>query len=66
MKNELKEKLNNGQTVIGTWSSLSSSNVINVLGNTGIDFVILDMEHGSMTYENIENMVKQADFFIIL
>ena len=60
-RNKLKEKLKNGQTVIGTWSSLSSPNVIDVLGTTPLDFVIIDMEHGSMTFETTENMVRAAE-----
>ena len=60
-KNVLKEKLKNGETVIGTWSSLSSANVISVLGTTGLDFVVLDMEHGSMSFETVENMVRAAE-----
>jgi len=60
-KNILKQKLKDGQTVIGTWSSLSSPNVINVLGTTGLDFVVIDMEHGSMSFETAENMVRAAE-----
>ena len=60
-KNNLKQKLKNGQIVIGTWSSLSSPNVINVLGTTGLDFVVIDMEHGSMSFETTENMVRSAE-----
>ncbi len=60
-KNLLKEKLKKGKSVIGTWSSLSSANVINVLGSTELDFVIIDMEHGSMSFETIENMVRAAE-----
>ena len=60
-KNILKHQLNEGQTVIGTWSSLSSPNAINVLGTTGLDFVVIDMEHGSMTFETAENMVRAAE-----
>ena len=59
--NNLKEKLKKGETVIGTWSSLSSANVINVLGTTSLDFAIIDMEHGSMSYETMENMVRAAE-----
>ena len=59
--NLLKNMLNKGATVIGTWSSLSSSNVINVIGSTDLDFVIIDMEHGSMTFETAENMVRAAE-----
>jgi len=59
--NILKEKLKKGETVIGTWSSLSSANVIDVLGTTGLDFVVIDMEHGSMSFETVENMVRAAE-----
>jgi len=60
-KNKLKEALNSNKTVIGTWSSLSSPNVINVLGTTNLDFVVIDMEHGSMSFETVENMVRAAE-----
>jgi len=60
-ENKLKNKLQNNQEVIGTWSSLSSSNIINVLGTTQLDFVVIDMEHGSMSFETSENMVRAAE-----
>ena len=60
-KNSLKKKLKDGEEVIGTWSSLSSPNVVNVLGTTDLDFVVIDMEHGSMSYETAENMVRAAE-----
>jgi 4-hydroxy-2-oxoheptanedioate aldolase len=59
--NILKSKLANGETVIGTWSSLASANVVNVLGTTALDFVIIDLEHGSMSFETVENMVRAAE-----
>jgi len=60
-ENKLKRELGSNNTVIGTWSSLSSPNVVNVLGTTGLDFVVLDMEHGSMSFETVENMVRAAE-----
>ena len=60
-KNTLKKKLKKDETVFGTWSSLSSANVVNVLGTTGLDFVVIDMEHGSMSFETVENMVRAAE-----
>lgn len=56
-----KTKLKSGRVVYGTWSMLSSPNVIDVLGTTGLDFVIFDMEHGSMSFETAENMVRAAE-----
>jgi len=60
-KNHLKLSFKAGKTVIGTWSSLSSANVVNVLGTTKLDFVVIDMEHGSMSFETVENMVRAAE-----
>jgi 4-hydroxy-2-oxoheptanedioate aldolase len=60
-KNKLKQALNSNKTVVGTWSSLSSPNVISVLGTTNLDFVVIDMEHGSMSFETVENMVRAAE-----
>ena len=49
-KNKLKRSLASNSKVIGTWSSLSSPNVVSVLGDTDLDFVVIDMEHGSMSF----------------
>ena len=46
MKNVLKEKLANGGKPIGTFFELGSPSVVEALGRTGLDFVILDNEHG--------------------
>ena len=65
--NSLKNKLKDGLEVIGTWSSLSSPNVINVLGTTTLDFVVIDMEHGSLSLETVQNFfddAKNANFKI--
>ena len=59
--NSLKQKLKEKTQVIGTWSSLSSPNVVNVLGSTDLDFVVIDLEHGSMSHETVENMVRAAE-----
>jgi 4-hydroxy-2-oxoheptanedioate aldolase len=61
IKNMLKRKLKEGKTVFGTWSMTGSTTVIEVIGNTGLDFIILDMEHGSMSFETVENMVRAAE-----
>ena len=60
--NKLKQSLKTDESsVIGTWSSMSSPNVINVLGTTCLDFVVIDLEHGSMSFETVENMVRAAE-----
>jgi len=57
----LKNKLNTGEIIFGTWSMLSSPNVIEVIGSTTLDFVIIDREHGSMSFETVENMIRAGE-----
>lgn len=57
----LKEKLKTGKTVLGTWCELPSPEFINVLAKAGMDFVIIDMEHGAMDYEMAGKMVMAAE-----
>lgn len=56
----LKEKLQNGQFVLGTWCEIPSPMSVNILAKSGLDFVIIDMEHGSVDYETSQNMIMAA------
>lgn len=59
--NNLKKKLLSGNIVYGTWSSMSSPSLINAIGFSGLDFCVLDLEHGMSSFETIENMVRAAE-----
>lgn len=59
-ENRLKKNFKNKKLQIGTWSSIPILNIIDVLGTTNLDFVIIDMEHGSVSYETLEGMVRAA------
>jgi len=56
----LKNKLADGKTVLGTWCEIPSPEFINVLAKGGLDFVIIDMEHGSCDFEQAGKMVMAA------
>lgn len=58
---QLKRKLTKGEYVIGTWCELPSPEVINVLAKAGLDFVIIDMEHGAMDFNLAGKMVTAAE-----
>ena len=55
--NFLKDKLQAGCTVIGTWSVVPSVIVADIIANSGIDFIIIDSEHGPINFETAQNMV---------
>jgi 4-hydroxy-2-oxoheptanedioate aldolase len=59
--NKIKQTLKSGGRVFGTWSMLSSPTVLNVIGTTGLDFVIVDLEHGPTTFETAENQLYAAE-----
>lgn len=60
-KKTLKQRLKNGEFVLGTWCILPSPSVINVLARTGLDFVLLDMEHGPLDFNIALTMVMAAE-----
>jgi 4-hydroxy-2-oxoheptanedioate aldolase len=59
--NKLKDRLKKGETVLGTWCILPSASVVNVLAVSGLDFLVIDMEHGPIGYETAEDMVRSAE-----
>ena len=59
----LKEKLANGKSAIGTWCIIPSATTIDIIASAGMDFVIIDMEHGPSTFETAENMIRAAENF---
>ena len=58
--NKLKNKIKNGETVFGPFARINSPAVVEIVGYSGFDFVIIDMEHGPLSYSEAENMVRAA------
>ena len=56
----IKERLNKGENIYGTWCTLPSSEVVNVIAKAGLDFIIIDMEHGTMDHTIAQQMVVSA------
>jgi 2-keto-3-deoxy-L-rhamnonate aldolase RhmA len=61
MEKSIKEKLKNGEVVIGTWSIISSPTLTEIMGLSGLDFQIFDMEHGVYNIESLENSVRACE-----
>lgn len=56
----LKEKLKK-QNVLGSFLAFPSPEIIEVLGLTGWDVVVIDLEHGSMTRSNLAHLIRAAE-----
>ncbi len=61
MKNILKEKLAAGVRPIGTFFELGSEPVAEALGRTGLDFLIIDNEHGPFEAERTADFIRAAE-----
>jgi 4-hydroxy-2-oxoheptanedioate aldolase len=59
--NPIKAKLGSGGRAFGTWSMLSSAAVVNVIGEAGVDFVIIDLEHAPTSFETAEAEIYAAE-----
>jgi 4-hydroxy-2-oxoheptanedioate aldolase len=60
MLTDFKERLQAGDTVFGPFMKTGDPAFVEIAGYAGFDFVILDMEHGPVTFENLQNLVRGA------
>ena len=61
MKNQLKEKINNQGKVLGTFFTMGNMSAMECLGYTGLDFVIVDTEHGPFDTETAMNLIRASE-----
>lgn len=57
----LKRKLREGRVVFGPFMKLASPAVMEIFGLAGFDYAIIDTEHGPMSIESAENLVRAAE-----
>lgn len=57
----LKGRLCRGETALGTFVTVDSAALLEAAGLAGMDFVILDMEHGPLDLAGVERLVPAAD-----
>jgi 4-hydroxy-2-oxoheptanedioate aldolase len=58
MKNLLKEKLQKGQNVIGTFIGLGDPYASEVLSRVGFDWLLIDGEHSPLGIETMQAMMQ--------
>lgn len=60
-KNHLKEALQDGKVVFGPFLKFTDPAVVEIMGFAGFDFVIIDAEHGPISMESAQNMIRAAE-----
>lgn len=59
--NFLKQKLKAGKFVLGTWCVIPSVVTADIISKAGLDFLIIDSEHGPINFETAQNMVMACE-----
>jgi 4-hydroxy-2-oxoheptanedioate aldolase len=60
MKNHVKDKIRRGKSVTGIWSIIPSPMVSEIIATSGLDFMILDMEHGAFDMTVLAECIRSA------
>lgn len=59
--NVVKQKIKAGQPVFGSFCNLYAPAIVEICGHAGLDFVVVDAEHGPMSPQECEHMVRAAE-----
>jgi 2-keto-3-deoxy-L-rhamnonate aldolase RhmA len=59
--NRVLHKLREKEAVFGPLINFSSPWFVDIVGATGFDFVLLDAEHGLLSLESTEHMIRAAE-----
>lgn len=60
-KNNLKEVLKEGKNVFGPFMKFTDPAAVEIMGFAGFDFVIIDAEHGPISMQSAQNMIRAAE-----
>ena len=55
----IREKLIAGKVSIGTWQQIPDASISEILGKSGYDWVAIDLEHGSISKNQLPNLLEQ-------
>ena len=55
---KLKDKFISGDITIGSWITLESPIVAEIMANAGFDWLTVDLEHSSITLKEAENLIR--------
>lgn len=61
LPNPLLKKLQAGASILGTWTIIPSPINIEIIGSSGFDFQILDLEHGVFDLQSLENCIRSCE-----
>lgn len=63
---EFKRKISSGRPVFGPFMKTCDPGFVEAVGYAGMDFAILDMEHGPISIQNMQNNIRAAQLSGVL
>jgi len=57
----IREKLQNNQVSIGTWQQIPHASISEILAQAGYDWVAVDMEHGSVSVDQLPDLFRAIE-----
>lgn len=57
----LRENLIKGNSSIGSWMQIPNSSIAEILGQSGYDWVAVDMEHGAISCHQLPNLFRAIE-----
>ena len=57
----IRRKLKNDKVSIGSWMQIPHSSIAEIMGAAGYDWVAIDMEHGSVSYQQLPDLFRSLE-----
>jgi len=57
----LREKLNKSEASVGSWMQLTSSDIGEIIGSAGFDWVAVDLEHGQFSPNQLPDIFRSLE-----
>lgn len=57
-RSSLKSRLAEGETIVGAWVMTRSPSFVELASAIGLDFVLIDLEHGALQLSDVEDLLR--------
>ena len=58
---EIRESLSKGSPIIGSWMQIPNGSIAEIMGNSGYDWVAVDLEHGSISVNQLPDIFRALE-----
>jgi len=60
MDNKLRDMMSDGKAALGTFFATGSADLVEIAALCGFDFCVIDCEHGPLSVESAQNLIRAA------